>query len=453
MRSETSGSRRDFSRNSGGDAGQSPEQGFDLEFDRRHIWHPYAPMSASAPVYPVASARGVRLKLADGRELIDGMASWWSVIHGYNHPALNRAARRQLKRMAHVMFGGLTHQPAIRLARRLAELAPGGIDRVFFSDSGSVAVEVAVKMALQYWRAQGVEGRSRLLTIRGGYHGDTFQAMSICDPVAGMHHLFSGAVSEQLFADRPCVRFGDSWEPSDLDSLKDLAARHCGEIAAVILEPIVQGAGGMRFYHAEYLKGVRDLCDQHSLLLIADEIATGFGRSGELFACDHANVVPDIMCVGKALTGGYLSLAATLARAHVAETISAGPGAAGALMHGPTFMANPLACAVAAASIDLLIESPWRKRVARIERELRAGLAPCAQLPQVADVRVLGAIGVVEMRRPVDIGETQRRLVDRGVWARPFGKLIYLMPAYVMSGRDLRHVCAAVREAAALEPV
>ncbi len=376
MKSAPSGLRQDFSRSSGRDVGQSPGQDFDLEFDRRHIWHPYAPMRASAPVYPVASARGVRLKLADGRELIDGMASWWSVIHGYNHPVLNRAARQQLKQMAHVMFGGLTHKPAIRLARRLAELAPGGIDRVFFSDSGSVAVEVAIKMALQYWRAQGVEGRNRLLTIRGGYYGDTFQAMSICDPVAGMHHLFSGAVSEQ---------------------------------------------------------------------------ATGFGRSGELFACDHANVVPDIMCVGKALTGGYLSLAATLAQAHVAETISEGPGAAGVLMHGPTFMANPLACAIAAASIDLLVESPWKKRVARIERELRTGLAPCAQLPQVADVRVLGAIGVVEMRRPVDVGETQRRLVDRGVWARPFGKLIYLMPAYVMSSRDLRHVCAAVREAAALE--
>ena len=424
----------------------------DLEFDRRHIWHPYEPMRNPVPAWPVVSARGVRLTLEDGRELIDGMASWWSVIHGYRHPALNRAARRQLARMPHVMFGGLTHEPAIRLARRLTELTPGDIDRVFFSDSGSVAVEVAIKMALQYWRAQGVEGRTRLLTIRGGYYGDTFHAMSVCDPVTGMHHLFSGAVAEQLFADRPRVRFGEPWDPSDLDSLEDLAARHSDEIAAVILEPIVQGAGGMRFYHPEYLQGAREVCDRHGLLLIADEIATGFGRSGELFGCNHASVVPDIMCVGKALTGGYLSLAATLARPCVAETISAAPGAAGVLMHGPTFMANPLACAIAAASIDLLMESPWRKRVARVERELREGLAPCAQLPQVADVRVLGAIGVVEMRRPVDVAETQRRLVERGVWARPFGKLIYLMPAYVMPTRDLRHLCAAIRETAALQP-
>ena len=424
----------------------------DLDFDRRHIWHPYESMRNPTAAYPVVSARGVRLKLEDGRELIDGMSSWWSVIHGYNHPVLNRAARKQLSRMPHVMFGGLTHEPAIRLAQRLVELSPGDLDRVFFSDSGSVAVEVAIKMALQYWRAQGVRGRTRLLTIRSGYHGDTFQAMSVCDPVTGMHHLFAGVVPEQLFADAPRIRFGDAWDASDLDSLEALAARHREKIAALILEPIVQGAGGMRFYHPEYLKGVRELCDRLGLLLIADEIATGFGRSGEMFACDHAGVTPDILCVGKALTGGYLSLAATLARPHVAEAISSARGAAGVLMHGPTFMGNPLACAIALASIDLLLDSPWRKRVARVERELLRGLGPCRSMPQVADVRVLGAIGVVEMHRAVDVAQTQRRLVERGVWARPFGRLIYLMPAYLMTSKDLRHLCTAVRETAALEP-
>ena len=424
----------------------------DLDFDRRHIWHPYESMRNPTPAYPVASARGVRLTLTDGCELIDGMSSWWSVIHGYNHPALNRAAREQMSRMPHVMFGGLTHAPAIRLAQRLADVTPGDLDRVFFSDSGSVAVEVAIKMALQYWRARGVEGRTRLLTIRRGYYGDTFQAMSVCDPVTGMHHLFSGVVQQQYFADAPRVPFGGNWDPSDLDSLRELAERHRDEIAALILEPIVQGAGGMRFYHPEYLRGARELCDRLGLLLIADEIATGFGRSGELFACGHAGVVPDIMCVGKALTGGYMSLAATLARANVAEAISSARGAAGVLMHGPTFMANPLACAIANASVKLLLDSPWRKRVARVERELSRGLAPCRDLAQVADVRVLGAIGVVETRRSVNVAKTQSRLVERGVWARPFGRLIYLMPAYVMTNSDLRRLCAAVCETVALEP-
>ncbi len=402
--------------------------------DRAHLWHPYAPARDDSPLYPVASAAGVRLTLTDGRELVDGMSSWWAAIHGYRHPALDAAAHEQLGRMAHVMFGGLTHAPAVDLAERLVDLAPAGMERVFFSDSGSVAVEVAIKMALQHWAGKGQPGRTRLATVRGGYHGDTFAAMSVCDPENGMHHFFGDALRSQLFAPRPEPTFDEAFEPAHLAALAALLDEHRDEVAAVIIEPIVQGAGGMRFYAPGYLAALRELCDAHDVLLIADEIATGFGRSGRMFACEHAGISPDILCVGKALTGGYLSLAATLCTDAVAEAIcAAGPGA---LMHGPTFMGNPLATAVAKASLDLLVSSPWQQRVAEIEAQLAAGLAPAAASPGVADVRVLGAIGVIEATEPFDAAD-QARLVERGVWLRPFGRLLYTMPPYVIGAEDL----------------
>ncbi|HQY69531.1 MAG TPA: adenosylmethionine--8-amino-7-oxononanoate transaminase [Pseudomonadales bacterium] len=406
-----------------------------LAADRRHAWHPYASALNPPPVYPVASARGVRLQLADGRELLDGMSSWWAAIHGYNHPVLNRAVSAQLGRMSHMMFGGLTNEPAVELCALLAAITPGELERVFLCDSGSVAVEVAIKMALQYWQARGQPGRNRLLTLAGGYHGDTFMAMSVCDPVTGMHHLFRDVLPRQLFAPRPGCGFGKPARAADIAAFEALLDEHREQIAAVILEPIVQGAGGMHFYSADYLRRVRALCDAHGVLLIADEIATGFGRTGKLFACEHAGIAPDILCLGKALTGGYLSLAATLTSGHVAGIVCSGE--AGALMHGPTFMGNPLACAVALASTRLLLSQPWQREIARLEAALRAGLAPAALLPGVREVRVLGAIGVIEMEQEVAMGPITERFLAEGVWIRPFGRLVYTMPPFIMRNDEV----------------
>jgi len=400
-----------------------------LALDRAHVWHPYAP--AGAPALEVVSASGVRIKLADGRELIDGMSSWWAAIHGYQHPVLDAAVTDQLGRMSHVMFGGLTHAPAVELAKLLVDLT--GLDRVFFADSGSVSVEVALKMAVQYQAAAGRPERSRMLTIRQGYHGDTLGAMAVCDPVTGMHHLFRHILPQHLFVESPT---------SDITPMRDALATHHDEIAAVILEPIVQGAGGMRFYPPEYLVGVRKLCDEYGTLLICDEIATGFGRTGRLFASEWAGITPDIMCLGKAMTGGYLTMAATLCTDEVARTISKGEG--GAFMHGPTFMANPLAAAVSKASIELLLSRDWQGEVGGIAKGLHQGLAPAKTLPGVKDVRVLGAIGVIELVDPVDMAAVTAQVVEAGVWLRPFGRLLYTMPPYVISQDDLAQVTATM---------
>ncbi|HHX8315039.1 TPA: adenosylmethionine--8-amino-7-oxononanoate transaminase [Vibrio diabolicus] len=413
----------------------------DLAFDRQHIWHPYTSTLTPLTCYPVESASGVHIKLEDGTELVDGMSSWWSTIHGYNHPHLNQAAHQQIDQVSHVMFGGITHQPAINLCKKLLPLAPSNLEHVFLADSGSVAVEVSLKMALQYWHAKG-ERRPKFLTLRHGYHGDTFAAMSVTDPDNSMHSLYKGFLPEHIFAESPTCGYWDKWKPEDLTDFEHKIETHHQELAAVILEPIVQGAGGMRIYHPEFLKGVRRLCDKYGLLLIADEIATGFGRTGKLFACEHADIQPDILCVGKALTGGYMTLSATLASKHVADTVCGGD--AGCFMHGPTFMGNPLACAVATASLELIEQGDWKQQTQQIETLFSELLPKLEEYDLVKNTRWLGAIGVVETHRPVNMETIQALFVEHGVWIRPFGKLIYMMPPFISKPEDIEKLVNAI---------
>ena len=410
--------------------------------DQNHIWHPYSAMNSDLPVYEVESANGVRLKLKDGTELIDGMSSWWCMIHGYNHPKMNEALEKQIKKMSHVMFGGLTHNPAIELTKKLIEITPKPLQKVFYSDSGSVAVEVAMKMAIQYWHAKGKSEKQRFISLRSAYHGDTFAAMSVSDPDTGMHSLFKNIVSHQIFINRPMTPFGKSCNDSELNELEQVLINHSDEISALIVEPIVQGAGGMWFYSSDYLTKAQELCKKYNVLTIYDEIATGFGRTGTLFACEHANISPDIMCIGKALTGGYLTLAATLTTDEIAKTIDEGDP--GVFMHGPTFMANPLACTAAYTSIDLLLKSDWKENIERVQAQLKQGLEICRHQETVLDVRVLGAIGVVEMKEPVNMKKITGDFIDAGVWIRPFGKLIYIMPPYIINYEELEHLINAV---------